>query len=244
MLAGARSHVDNVVGGFDGFQIMFHNDDGVAKVAQVAQRIEQARVVTLMQTDGRLIEHVHDTGQTGADLRCQPYPLCFAAGKSLCRAIERQVVEADVDKESQARGDFLDDLFRDLRALSGKGQQVEEVAALDQRQVADFRQRFVADGDVAGFLAQTCSRAFRAGFGVEILGQFFAHHERIRLAVAPLEIRNNAFEGVAAIKARSLLVQVAEFDLFPPRTVKDDLLDVFRHLIKRDGRIEVVMRRQ
>jgi hypothetical protein len=54
-----------------------------------------------VQADGRLVEHVHDAGQAGADLRGQPDALRLAAGQRVGRAFEAQVVEADVDQEAR-----------------------------------------------------------------------------------------------------------------------------------------------
>ncbi len=58
MDAGAGADVDDVVGGADRILVMLDHDHGVAEVAQPAQRIEQARVVALVQADRRLVQHV------------------------------------------------------------------------------------------------------------------------------------------------------------------------------------------
>ena len=87
---------------------------------RLLQRLQQAVVVALVQADRRFVEHVHDAGQAGADLRGQPDALRFAAGQCFGRAFEGQVIEADVDQESQPRGDFLEDLLGDLRLGAGQ----------------------------------------------------------------------------------------------------------------------------
>jgi hypothetical protein len=137
VLAGAGTHVHHVVCGFDGFQVVLDHDHGVAEVAQPGQGFQQARVVALVQADRGFVEYVHHARQARADLRGQPDALRLAAGERFRRAVEREVVEADVDQEGQARGDFLEDLLADLGLLSGELQQVEEVAAVDQRQAAE-----------------------------------------------------------------------------------------------------------
>ncbi len=70
--AGAGADVDDVVGGQDRVLVVLDDDHGVAEVAQVPQRGEQAVVVALVQADGRLVEHVEHAGQAGADLRGEP----------------------------------------------------------------------------------------------------------------------------------------------------------------------------
>ncbi len=100
VLAGARAHVDDVVGRSDGLLVVLDHDHRVAEVAQVLERVEQACVVALVQADRRFVQHVHDAGQAGADLRREADALRLAAGERLGRAVERQVVEADVDQEA------------------------------------------------------------------------------------------------------------------------------------------------
>src|SRR5437763_13513922 len=69
VLAGARTEIDEMIGGAHGLLVVLDDDDGVAKVAQSAKRGEQPRVVALVQTDGRLIENVEHPDEARADLR-------------------------------------------------------------------------------------------------------------------------------------------------------------------------------
>ncbi len=214
MLARAGTHVDHIVGGFDGFLIVFDHNHRVAQVTQVDERFQQARVIALVQADRRFIEHVHDAGEAGADLRGQPDALRFAAGQGFRRAVERKVVEADIDEEGNPRSDFLDDFFRHLRLVAGERQRIEKIAAVDQRQAADGGDGLPPDKDMARFAAQPLAVAFGAGFVIQVLGQLLAHGKRICLAVAALHAVDDALETVAAFKARAFFAQVFEFDLF------------------------------
>ena len=94
VLARARPHVDDVVGRADRVVVVLDDDHAVAEIAQVLERGEQPVVVALVQTDRRLVQHVHDAGQPRADLRREPDPLRLAAGERLRRAVEREIVEA------------------------------------------------------------------------------------------------------------------------------------------------------
>src|SRR6202008_3387781 len=76
--AGARTHVELVVGGADGFFVVLDHDDRVAEGAQALERLDQAGVVALVQADGGLIEHVHHAGEAGTDLAREPDALRFA----------------------------------------------------------------------------------------------------------------------------------------------------------------------
>ena len=112
-LARARPHVDDVVGGADRFGVVLDHDHRVAEVAQALQRLDQARIVALVQADRGLVEHVHDPGEAGADLARQPYALPLASRQRLGGALERQVIEPDVDQELEAVGDLAHDALGD-----------------------------------------------------------------------------------------------------------------------------------
>ncbi|MGG5828643.1 hypothetical protein, partial [Aeromonas salmonicida] len=55
--------------------------------AQREEGREQPLVITLVQADGRLIQHIHDPNQAGADLARQPDALGFPAGEGLCTCL-------------------------------------------------------------------------------------------------------------------------------------------------------------
>ena len=114
MRAGTRPEVDNMIGGPDRLLVVLDDDHGIAGVAQRLEGAEQPLVVALMQSDRGLIENVHDTRQAGPHLAGKPDALRLAAGKSFGTAIERQVVQADVDEEAQSLAHVAHDLRRDF----------------------------------------------------------------------------------------------------------------------------------
>ncbi len=78
--------VEDVVGGADGVLVVLDDQDGVAQVAQVPQRGEQALVVPLVQADARLVQDVEHADQPGTDLGGEPDPLGLAAGEGTPRS--------------------------------------------------------------------------------------------------------------------------------------------------------------
>ena len=58
MLAGAESHVDDVIGDRDHVGVVFDHDHGVALIAQLPQDVDQPLVVARVQADRRLVQHV------------------------------------------------------------------------------------------------------------------------------------------------------------------------------------------
>lgn len=79
MLASSRSDVNNPISVFDSVFVMLHNDQRVAKIAQMMQSGDQPLIVTLVQTDGWFVEHIHHAHQTGTDLGRQTNTLRLAA---------------------------------------------------------------------------------------------------------------------------------------------------------------------
>ena len=59
MNAGTGSEIHHIVRLADRILIMLDDDDGIAEVAQVHQRIEEPLVVALVQSDRGLVQDVH-----------------------------------------------------------------------------------------------------------------------------------------------------------------------------------------
>ncbi|CPU57591.1 Uncharacterised protein [Mycobacteroides abscessus] len=83
-----------------------------------------------MQPDRGFIENIEDTDQTRTDLSRQPNTLRLAAGQCACRARQRQVLQADVQQESQPELDLLEYLTRDGLLTVPEGQGAQELRAV------------------------------------------------------------------------------------------------------------------
>ena len=114
--AGAGTDVDDVIGAANRFFVVLDDDDRVAEIAQMHERAQQPRVVALMQADRRFVEDVHHADESGADLAREADALRFAARQRVGAAIQRQIVQADVDEELQPRADLLQNLVGDFAA--------------------------------------------------------------------------------------------------------------------------------
>ena len=113
--AGTGSHVHEVVGVHHGVLVVLDDDQGVAQVAQVLQRADQAVVVLGVQPDAGFVEDVQHAGQPAADLGGQPDALRLPAAQGVRGAVQAQVVQADVHQEFQAGADRLQDGRGDRR---------------------------------------------------------------------------------------------------------------------------------
>ncbi len=112
--AGTGTEIDEEVGRAHGVLVVLDDDDRVADVPQTLQRGDQAIVVARMQTDRRLVQDVEHADQPRADLRRQADALGLAAGERRRDAVERQVVQADIDEEPETSADLLQQLVGDL----------------------------------------------------------------------------------------------------------------------------------
>ena len=123
---GAGAEVDDVVGRADGVLVVLDHDDAVAEVAEPAHGADQPLVVALVQADRRLVEDVEHAGQFGADLRGQADALRLAARQGRAAAVQGQVLEPDVEQESQAGAHLLEHAGRHLRLAARQFEAAEE----------------------------------------------------------------------------------------------------------------------
>ena len=121
MDTGAGPEIDQVVGRTDRFLIVLHDHDGVAEVAQTAQRLQEPCVIALVKADRGLVKYVEHPSEPRANLRGKPDALAFSAGQCARGARQGEVFQADIDQEPQPLTDFLKDTAGDLLALWAEG---------------------------------------------------------------------------------------------------------------------------
>ena len=135
MNAGAGADIHHVVGREDGLLVMLHHEHAVAEIAQRLQRLEQPRIVALVQADGGLVQHIEHTGEARADLRGEPDALAFAAGQRAGRAGQREIIEAHIVEERKPLADLLQDAPGDLvllrRELAGQRLEPRQACRID-----------------------------------------------------------------------------------------------------------------
>ena len=101
MDSGSRSYIYHLVCSKHSVLVVLHHDERVAYVAQMAQRGEQFVVISLMQTDARLVKNVQHTRESRAYLCGKPYPLRLAAGQRAGTARKSEVVHTHIHQKSQ-----------------------------------------------------------------------------------------------------------------------------------------------
>ena len=138
LLARTRTHINDVVGMANGVFIMLDNDNRVAQIAQAFKRGDKTFVVALMQADGRFVQNVQHAHETSANLRSQANALGLAARKRRRATFERQIVEAHIDQELQARAHLFYDSRGNERLALVELQIAEELQRIGGRHIAHF----------------------------------------------------------------------------------------------------------
>ncbi len=151
VLARAGPDVDHPVRAAHGVLVMLDDDQRIAQISQSAERFQQPVVVPLVQPDRRLVQHVEHADETRTDLGGQPDALRLATGQRPGRAVQRQVVQPDVEQEAQPRLHFLEHPPGDHLLALAEHQPVQELGALVHAQRADL-----GDGQLAEFVVLHC----------------------------------------------------------------------------------------
>ncbi len=136
--AGARAEIEDVVGRADRFFVVLDDDHRVPKIAQAEERLQEARIVPLVEADTWFIEHVKHARQAGADLRREADALRFAAGERAAFPVEREIAEPDLEQESEARFDFAPHVGHDGLLLWGESEAADELRGLLDREFGEF----------------------------------------------------------------------------------------------------------
>ena len=193
--------------------------------------VEQARVVALVQADRRLVEDVEHADQRAADLRRQPDALRLAARQRRRRAVERQVVEPDVDRGTTAGRPISRRMRSAISFWRGdSSSSVQEVVRLADGQRGHLGDALVADLDEARLLAQARAVALLAdGLG----------HVAVELVVDRLEV----LVGGAPLLAPPALVLVEAPLAGSRRTPSNSFLKVCLRAVLLEDELDLLAAR-
>ena len=220
MLAGTRSHVDEVIRGAHRALVVLDDHDRVAEVTQPLERRDQPLVVALVKADRRLVEDVKHADERRPDLGREPDPLCLAARKRRGRPLERQVADPDVVQELQSLVDLAQHEPRDPAVVLGQFKVADPVECAPRRQLGELVDRRLVDQDRARLRPQPRSVALRARPQRHVLLDLLAREIGVGLAVASLEVGDDPLETgrVRAAPAEAVAIRRPEGDRPRSRT--------------------------
>ena len=240
VLAGARPHVDQVVGRAHRALVVLHDEHRVAEVAQPLQRRDQPRVVALVQADRRLVEDVEHADERRADLGREPDPLRLAAAQRRGGALHRQVADADVVQEAQPLVYLAQDQPRDRPVLVGELQPVHPLdrpLGAERRELVD---RDPADLHRARLRPQARALALRARPQRHVLLDLLPRPVGVGLLVAALEVRDDALERRHVGPLAAHPVAVGDVELVAVRAVQEEVAALLRQVLPRRVHVHLV----
>ena len=238
---------------------MLHDHDGVGLVTQSLQRGDQALVVARMETDRRLVQHIHHARKPAPDLRGETDALHLASGERGARTVQREVIKPYVIQKLQTLDDLLVDVLHHRR--QGKPPEMRQAVLHAHRH--HFDDRLAGDGDGARLLLETRAVARRARalalVRLELLAPLVAlgvlhhplhgvQHARERLIDASPrqhEIVIETMHQLLAEGGRQLLVRRIELHLVLFRNACQDLVVVHdRHVSRTAPRVDAFAQRK
>ena len=143
-MAGAQ--VNDLVRCADHAGLVFDDDYGVARIAQLREQADKAFGVAGMQADARLVEHEERIHQASAKTGGKVHPLGLAARERARRAIQGKIAQADLVEIPQARADLIQNQAEGII----RSQPVAVGERLDERQgVANGKLVEIGQGEPA-----------------------------------------------------------------------------------------------
>ena len=98
-LTGAGAHVNNVVSCTNGIFIVLDNKYGITAISELLEGLNEAVIISLMQTNGRFVQNIENSHEAGTNLSCQANTLGFSTRKRCCCTRKREVIQANVNQE-------------------------------------------------------------------------------------------------------------------------------------------------
>ena len=224
VLARAGPEIDHPVGRAHHLLVVLDDEDGVADVAELLERVDEPSVVALVQPDRGLVEDVEDADELRPDLRRQPQPLSLAARQRLRRPVELEIADADVLEEHQPLAHLLEDAPTDELLGLRQLELVDEPQRTCDRHLREPVDREVADRHREHLGLESRSMALGARSEAHVLLDAVARMRRVRLAVAPLQVVEETLERHRVLALPAHPVAVRDEDLLGPRPVQEPIL--------------------
>ena len=242
MLARARSHVDQIVGGFDQVEVVLHHQHGVAQIAQAAQDVDQPLRVAGMQTNRRLVEDVKHARQTRPEQGSQPQALGFARRESRRGTFQTQVADSHFQQSPDALVQVIQNRTGDAHFLGGemRRQGLDPRVEVVERQLRNRDDGLARHGHGAAFGAQARAFAVETGLGGEEVLQFFEiGGVGGVLVVAALEVGDHALEASLRVGGGRLDIGEVAAELRAVGAVQKQVALDGRVILDGFGRVEL-----
>ncbi len=204
----------------DDFLLVFDDDNGVFLGTQLFQDAHESLAVAWVQSDRRFVEDVEGVHQGRANGSGKIDTCQFAAGESARLAVQREIVQADIDQVAQPRAHFVEDELCDFLLIASQLDGIEEGCRLGHTHFLHFDDTASVDAVERRLGLQTPTMAVRTDPVAAVARQEDAY---VHLVSAPFQPAKPAANAV--ILAFSFDDPVALFlGQFFPRNIGADLL--------------------
>ncbi len=210
-----------MVGGADRFEVVLHDDHGVAVVLEPLEQVQQTAHIARVQADAGLVEHVERIHEVGAEGIRERDALGLAAGERTRRAVEGEVAESDVHEEARAGARFAQDVRRDLLLERRQLEVGEPRVELFDRERAHLRNVLAGHAHVERRRLQPRAVTIPADARELVLPQEDADILLVLLGLEVLEERDDALVA-ARLRVEELAVLIG--GELAPRRIKGDAL--------------------
>ncbi len=245
VLPRRRPDVDDPVRRSDRLLVVLDHQQRVAEVAEPDQRRDQPCVVALVEADRRLVQDVEHAHQARSDLGRQPDALRLAAAQRPGRAVQGQVVEADVDQEAEPRADLLEHLAGDRVLALGQAlrQPVIPGERIGHRSARRLDDVLAPDRHGHRLRLEPHPVAGRAWLVRHVALEVGAHRLRARLAMPAGQVRDDPLEGRLEGVDVAVARPIFHVDPLVAIAIQDDLPRLVRQVADRDIGPEAVVLR-
>ena len=167
---------------------MLHHNYGIAEVAQRLQRVDEAAVIALMQSDAGLVQNVEHVHELASYLRGKTYALAFSARQAHRGTRKGKIVQSHIQEKTQAGADFLHNLSGNAKLARSKFsvkvlQPFVQFAQVHCRQLGNV---LSGNAEVEGLLVQALSVTMRTLCGAaEGIGPFLRSGAHVRVLHLP-----------------------------------------------------------
>ncbi len=175
---------------------MFHQDDGIAFLAQPEQRLDQGVYLRRVQAARRLIHQQSQGGQPASQQACQAHTLHLAGRERACHPIQVQIAQPYLGQKMQAFHDLVQAVPDGQPLPCGQGQVLQDFPKLREAHLAQLVDIVSLQGDSQVLFAQPGSLALRAGPGIGI------RPTHIPIPDKTIETGESALVAVGAPRAR------------------------------------------
>ena len=135
----SRSDVNNPVGCVNRVFVVFNNNERVADIAQSFECFDETSIITLVESNRRLVKDVQNTGQSGTNLGGKPDSLRLAARQRPRGARHGQISETNVQKEFKTGDNLPENGSGNQRVSVGEAQTRHERVCVFKRQFGRVR---------------------------------------------------------------------------------------------------------